>query len=1068
VQQKIESLIAAVEQGKHTPESAFQELYAMPEYKAMSLAAQQQADGSAAGVTGDDEDAIFAAFEKAAGKTPAPVVNKAAPAIVNQAPAIEQFPEDIRSMIDGKTPTQITKTIELVEGLNPERANQLKAYLASKQSDPVQPTGVPEVQEASAPSEVALPQTPLPPAKNRAGTKATKPKLRNFFTEIKEAGGINLQSLIEATDRNQVFVRTKDKNGKEGLRNRFIRITSVNGRGVDDVARAMYEQGWPVPLDIDGNVDSQAFADMIMRHGEVPVTHPDNVQQQAEEQYMAEEAARIEAELRAKEDAAEQLPDDVLDGKIEAAISQEDLDEALSFFDQFGFGENNEAEQIANEGADRAGTGEENQGDRGIGGETGTGSPEGQEAKPLSEVVSTSGEVQNKLFATAPKFGTKPQTKGSAVGTSSLMDSFTSEESVQPDIFAKEGASAPSDNTSAKADTSSDPATTPPPKLTRNNVEAAFNAEYGKAEDGYAVIEKYAARPELLDVFDVTSQDDLADIFNDLATEYDVRKKKKPVRMMKGDVDGESRLAGEEQNSGTDTGRAATSTQAEAGTGAGAVQSTDAGRQAGNQASTSAGQSMGRIRPGASELAATLSELGIGANTAGVATGTADLAPLEEVFGKRVVWFAPSAGVALPRGMFNPAFPDLIFINTQAHDPALRIFGHELIHALRNEAPDLYKRLKQIITTDAAFDDITARYPELTEDNQREELYGDLVADRMLDKGFWSNLERKSPALFRAAARFIQSVIGRIRTISPSFYTKDIKKADKIISGVMLEYAERKGQSVDKLFYGDGTVKLLSAYHGSPHDFDRFSTDAIGTGEGAQAYGYGLYFAGSREVAEYYRDTLSGSRSGRGLPIRDTLENAFPGREFDDDERSEIFFAAARKDGLTAKQVQNRKASLRDVDTEKLQEVIEKLRKQARGRLYQVELAPEPDEYLLWDKPLSEQSEKVKAALEGNEHLLKRYADIDSRRHIYTRPIDQIKDMQGQELYENVMAANLGSDKAASEYLHSLGIRGIKYLDGTSRGKGEGNYNYVIFSDDDVSIEAKFSLAPPAPTQRRC
>ena len=57
------------------------------------------------------------------------------------------------------------------------------------------------------------------------------------------------------------------------------------------------------------------------------------------------------------------------------------------------------------------------------------------------------------------------------------------------------------------------------------------------------------------------------------------------------------------------------------------------------------------------------------------------------------------------------------------------------------------------------------------------------------------------------------------------------------------------------------------------------------------------------------------------------------------------------------------------------------------------------------------------------------------------------------------MERETGSDKAASEYLHSLGIRGIKYLDGTSRGKGEGNYNYVIFSDDDVTIVTKFSLA---------
>ena len=40
------------------------------------------------------------------------------------------------------------------------------------------------------------------------------------------------------------------------------------------------------------------------------------------------------------------------------------------------------------------------------------------------------------------------------------------------------------------------------------------------------------------------------------------------------------------------------------------------------------------------------------------------------------------------------------------------------------------------------------------------------------------------------------------------------------------------------------------AWHGSPHIFDYFSLDAIGTGEGAQAHGWGLYFAKEREVGE--------------------------------------------------------------------------------------------------------------------------------------------------------------------------------------------------------------------------
>ena len=57
------------------------------------------------------------------------------------------------------------------------------------------------------------------------------------------------------------------------------------------------------------------------------------------------------------------------------------------------------------------------------------------------------------------------------------------------------------------------------------------------------------------------------------------------------------------------------------------------------------------------------------------------------------------------------------------------------------------------------------------------------------------------------------------------------------------------------------------AYHGSPHRFDKFTLDHIGTGEGAQAYGWGLYFAGKKEVAEFYRDTLS-KQSSDPLSVR--------------------------------------------------------------------------------------------------------------------------------------------------------------------------------------------------------
>ena len=47
-----------------------------------------------------------------------------------------------------------------------------------------------------------------------------------------------------------------------------------------------------------------------------------------------------------------------------------------------------------------------------------------------------------------------------------------------------------------------------------------------------------------------------------------------------------------------------------------------------------------------------------------------------------------------------------------------------------------------------------------------------------------------------------------------------------------------------------------TAYHGTPYDFDKFTLDHIGAGEGAQAHGWGLYFALDKKTAEGYKNKL--------------------------------------------------------------------------------------------------------------------------------------------------------------------------------------------------------------------
>ena len=59
-----------------------------------------------------------------------------------------------------------------------------------------------------------------------------------------------------------------------------------------------------------------------------------------------------------------------------------------------------------------------------------------------------------------------------------------------------------------------------------------------------------------------------------------------------------------------------------------------------------------------------------------------------------------------------------------------------------------------------------------------------------------------------------------------------------------------------------GEPQTIRAYHGSPHRFDKFSTEHIGKGEGAQSYGHGIYLAEQEAVARSYRDALSKPGSG--------------------------------------------------------------------------------------------------------------------------------------------------------------------------------------------------------------
>jgi hypothetical protein len=217
----------------------------------------------------------------------------------------------------------------------------------------------------------------------------------------------------------------------------------------------------------------------------------------------------------------------------------------------------------------------------------------------------------------------------------------------------------------------------------------------------------------------------------------------------------------------------------------------------------------------------------------------------------------------------------------------------------------------------------------------------------------------------------------------------------------------------DKVVRGDAEsavvkgLRYINVWHGSPHDFDVFTTDKIGSGEGAQIFGWGLYFTDTKQIAEkQYRDRLAGEEylvDGKpleewveavlvpnGIPYQGVLANitnALPlysspqelldGTRAILKEETEKLAAAeadlARGDYPRGKYGRSINEAIgyfkHDIDVTKgeiaLLELLIKngLKKASKGKLYNVELAPKEEDFLLWDRPLEEQSDKVRAAL---------------------------------------------------------------------------------------------------------
>ena len=299
-----------------------------------------------------------------------------------------------------------------------------------------------------------------------------------------------------------------------------------------------------------------------------------------------------------------------------------------------------------------------------------------------------------------------------------------------------------------------------------------------------------------------------------------------------------------------------------------------------------------------------------------------------------------------------------------------------------------------------------------------------------------------------------------------------------------------------------GARPKATVWHGSPHQFDAFDSSKIGTGEGAQAYGHGLYLAESPETAKHYQKLAL--RELGANPYDASVINRFMGKSSTPtNSASESLAAYALADAKKGpflydpiKAMKNLRDKARearapnpwmevlgiepqvhktdfDAARKYIREFSDKTsRTGAVSHLYKVDL-PDPliARMLDWDKPLSQQNEHVRRALEPLGYRVDKSAVSAYDDALFSALSDEGPASLPQ-MPRNPMGADIArgngvfdgpAQVAKAKALQQAGIPGIRYLDGGSRADGAGTSNFVVFPGEESALTILERNGKPVP-----
>ncbi len=241
--------------------------------------------------------------------------------------------------------------------------------------------------------------------------------------------------------------------------------------------------------------------------------------------------------------------------------------------------------------------------------------------------------------------------------------------------------------------------------------------------------------------------------------------------------------------------------------------------------------------------------------------------------------------------------------------------------------------------------------------------------------------------------------------------------------------------------------EFMTAYHGSGAKFDKFDSAFMGTGQGAQAYGWGHYVTEVESVGKIYANASTTTDTGIAY-IKNRMR---AGSSFEDARRTIV----EKMENLFGRNAAMAKyASTREA-VERLKNLTESDIPQSI--LYTIDIPEDTGlNYLPFDKAVPQKD--VRRVLDALYDRLAAdeesgYGDKAASAEL-RRELNALADgeMDGNKLYGTV-SSYLGTDREASEFLGGLGYSGMKYpTDNKSGGNSGGRSNYVIFKDSDLKI----------------